>query len=151
MRRLMNDNRIREISSSVDIRGLNLLDSRTTVDTLSENDEYSYDEMERFWSNSRNIRQSIATGSEPFPGEMLNPQSELVLSKKMLDLMVEYYLASYENFDFQVPFDDGPDDSIVSSTMSSRHVKSSFILVNFITCDDKVNCYAGQVQYFLNI
>src|SRR5947207_683286 len=92
MRRLMNDNRIREISSSVDIRGLNLLDSRTTVGSLSENDEYSYDEMERFWSNSRNIRQSIATGSEPFPGEMLNPQSEIVLSKKMLDLMVEYYL-----------------------------------------------------------
>ena len=54
--------------------------------------------MERFWSNSRNIRQLIATGYEPFPGEMLNPQSEIVLSKKMLDLMVEYYLASYENF-----------------------------------------------------
>ena len=34
------------------------------------------------------------------------------------------------------------------STMSSRHVKSSFILVNFITRDDKVDCYAGQVQYF---
>ena len=32
--------------------------------------------------------------------------------------------------------------------MSSRHVKSSFILVNFITRDDKVDCYAGQVQYF---
>src|SRR5207245_5621684 len=87
--------------------------------------------------------------------------------KKMLDLMVEYYLASYENFDFQAPFDDGPEDSIVisrvtinkfgrcrigsevfGSTMSSRHVKSSFILVNFITRDDNVDCYAGQVQYF---
>src|SRR5436190_14840662 len=33
-------------------------------------------------------------------------------------------------------------------TMSSRHVKSSFILVNFITRDNKVDCYAGQVQYF---
>src|SRR5207247_9383874 len=85
----------------------------------------------------------------------------------MLDLMVKYYLASYENFDFQAPFDDGPEDSIVislfiinkfgrcrigsevfCSTMSSRHVKSSFILVNFITRDDNVDCYAGQVQYF---
>ena len=46
MHRLMNDNRIREISSSVDIQDLNLLDSRTTVGSLSENDEYSYDEME---------------------------------------------------------------------------------------------------------
>src|SRR5207248_6154437 len=164
MRRLMNDNRIREISSSVDIRGLNLLDSRTTVGSLSENDEYSYDEMERFWSNSRNIRQSIATGSEPFPEEMLNPKSEIVLSKEMLDLMVKYYFASYEKFDFQAPFDDGPEDSIIIShitinkfgrcrislevfglTISSRHVKSLFILVNFITRDDKVDCYASQV------
>src|SRR5205085_5999851 len=90
-----------------------------------------------------------------------------MLSKKILDLMVEYYLASYENFDFQAPFDDGPEDSIVisrvtinkfgrcrigsevfGSTMSSRHVKSLFILVNFITRDDNVDCYAGQVQYF---
>src|SRR5947207_6307230 len=118
IRRLMNDNHIREISSSVDIRGLNLLNSRTTVGSLSENDEYSYDEIERFWSNSRNIRQSIAIGSEPFPGEMLNPKSEIVLSKEMLDLMVEYYLASYENFDFQAPFDDGPEDSIVISRIT---------------------------------
>src|SRR6185437_12443218 len=100
MRRLMNNNRIREISSSVDIRDLNLLDSRTTVGSLSENDKYSYDEMERFWSNSRNIWKSIATGFEPFPGEILNPKSEMVLSKEMIDLMVEYYFASYEKFDF---------------------------------------------------
>ena len=40
---------------------------------------------------------------------------EIVLSKKMLDLMVEYYLASYENFDFQAPFDDGPEDSIIKN------------------------------------
>ena len=46
MRRLMNDNRIREISSSTD---LNLLDNRTAVGSLSEADEYSSDEMERFW------------------------------------------------------------------------------------------------------
>src|SRR6185437_172620 len=169
MCRLMNDNRIREISSSVDIRGLNLLDSRTTVGSLSENDEYSYDEMERFWSNLRNIRQSIATGSEPFSGEMLNPKSEIVLSKEMLDLMVKYYLASYENFDFQALFDDGPEDSIVisrvtinkfgrcrigsevlGSTMSSRHVKSSFILVNFITRDDKVDCETCNVELWKN-
>src|SRR2546421_6889168 len=111
----MNDNRIREISSSVDIRGLNLLDSRTTVGSLSENDEYSYDEMEQFWSNSRNIRKSIATRSELFLREMLNHKSKMVLSKEMLDLMVEYYFASYEKFDFQAPFDDGPEDSIIIS------------------------------------
>ena len=45
------------------------------------------------WSDFGLIRES-------FPGEMLNPKSEMVLSKEMLDLMVKYYLASYENFDF---------------------------------------------------
>ena len=114
----MNDNRIREISSSVDIRGLNLLDSRATVGSLSENDEYSYDEMERFWSNLRNIRESIATESEPFPGEMLNPKSDMVLSKEMLDLMVDYYFETYEKFDFQAPFDDGPENSIIISRVT---------------------------------
>ena len=57
MRRLMNDNRIRDISSSANlqIKGLGLLDNRTTVGSLSEDDEFSSDEMERFWFNSRNI------------------------------------------------------------------------------------------------
>ena len=142
MRRLIKDNRIREISSSVDIRDLNLLDSQTTVGSLSENDEYSYDEMERFWSNSRNIRKSIATGSKPFSGEMLNPKSKMMLSKEMLDLIVKYYFATYEKFNFQAPFNNGPEDLIIishvtinkfgqcrigsevfGSTMSSRHVK----------------------------
>ena len=74
--------------------------------------------MKRFWSNLRNIRESIATGSEPFPGEMLNPKSEIVLSEEMLNLIVEYYLASYEHFGFQVPFDDGPEDSIIISCIT---------------------------------
>jgi len=54
MRRLMNDNRIREISSSIDIQGLNLLDSRTTVDSLLENDKYSYEK----WSDFGLIRET---------------------------------------------------------------------------------------------
>ena len=124
--------------------------------------------MDRFWSNSRNIRESIATGCEPFPGEMLSPNAEnVVLSRLMLGLMVEYYTATYETRNFKAPFDNGPEDSIIlshvtinkfshcrigsevfGSSMSSRHVKSSFILAKFITIDDQVDCYAGQVQYF---
>ena len=85
----------------------------------------------------------------------------------MLDLMVEYYNATYESHDFKAPFDHGPEDSIIigrvtinmfgrcrigsevfGSTMSSRHVKSSFVLANFVTSDDNVDCYASQIQYF---
>ena len=99
---------------------------------------------------------------------MLRPTSEKVcLSKSMLDLMVEYYIAAYEIYNFKAPFDDGPKDLIIlshvmiskfgrcrinsevfGSTMSFWHSKSSFILSNFITFDNKVDCFAGQVQYF---
>ena len=75
--------------------------------------------MKQFWSNSKNIRESIATGSEPFSGEMLNPMSDnVLLSKEMLDLMVDYYFATYEKFDFKAPFDDGLEDSIIISRVT---------------------------------
>src|SRR5918994_5203294 len=101
----MNDNRIREISSSVNIqtKGLDLLDNQTVVGSLLENDKYSSDEMKRFWSNSKNIWESIITGCEPFPGEMLSPKFDVILFKLMLDLMVEYYTATYETYNFKVP------------------------------------------------
>jgi hypothetical protein len=37
---------------------------------------------------------------------------------------------------------------IFSSTMSLRHEKSSYISVKFITNDDVIDCYSGQVQYY---
>ena len=119
--------------------------------------------------NSQNIQESQITGSELFPGEFLHPTSENeILSSEMLDRMVEYYTATYESFSFQKPFGEGDDNSIVirvkinkfgrcrigseifGSTMSSRHVKSSFILAKFVTEDGQVDCYPGQVQYFFS-
>ena len=57
MRRLMNDNRIRDIvvSSGNETKGLELLEDRPTVGSLSENDQFASNEIERFWLNSRNI------------------------------------------------------------------------------------------------
>src|ERR1700722_17875794 len=97
---------------------------------------------------------------------MLKPTSEIVSSNELLDRIVEYYIATYEMYNFQKPFGEGPDDSIIinvkinkfrryqigskkfGSTMSSRHIKSSFILAKFIIKDDNVECYPGQVQYY---
>jgi hypothetical protein len=166
----MNDNRIRTIiSSGVQTKGLELLENRPVVGSLSENDQFSSDEMERFWLNSRNIKESTITGSEAFPGEMLNPTSNnVVLSRSMLDLLVNYYIDTYEMYNFKKPFGEGPEDSIVirvimnqfgrcrigsevfGSSMSSRHVKSSFILANFITDNGQVDRYPGQVQFYFN-
>src|SRR5205807_70263 len=101
-------------------------------------------------------------GSEPFPGEMLNPSSKnITLSSSMLDLMVEYYMATYESLEFWKPFGEGSLNAIIirikinrfgrcqigskffGSVIFSRHEKSSYILAKFMT-----NCYLGQIQYF---
>ena len=168
MRRLMNDNRIEAIiNSDVQTKGLELLENRPTVGSLSESDQFASDEMERFWLNSRNIQESTITGCEVFPGEMLKLTSDkVVMSQPMLNLLVEYYIATYEMYDFKTPFGEGPEDSIVirvimnqfgrcrigsevfGSAMSSRHVKSSFIMAKFILDDRQVDQYPGQIQYF---
>jgi hypothetical protein len=170
MRRLTIDNQIESISPGAEIMGHELLDNRRYIGSLSANDEFSSDEIRRFWMNSRNIQESRIFGSEEFPGEFLNPSSENVListiSDKMMDLIVDYYMATYSNFEFRKPFGAGSRDAIIirvkmnqfgrcrigsevfGSTMSLRHVKSSYILAKFITEDENVEIYPGQVQYY---
>ena len=61
--------------------------------------------MRRFLFYSRNIKESVITGCEAFPSEMLRPYSNnILLSNEMLDRIVEYYKAAYENQDFQKLF-----------------------------------------------
>jgi hypothetical protein len=84
----------------------------------------------------------------------------------MLDLMVEYYMVTYSMLEFRKPFDEDSENvitirvkinqfgrcrigsEIFGSSMSLRHVKSSYILAKFITNDSTVNCYLGQIQYY---
>jgi ssDNA-binding Zn-finger/Zn-ribbon topoisomerase 1 len=169
MRRLMNDNRIKDIASSgIVVKGLELLENRTTIGSLSENDKFTSDEMKRFWLNSINIQESKITGCEPFPGEMLSlkakyePQSE-----SMLNLMVEFYAGTYEQYKFRKPADEITGENfytirvkinkfercrigseVFGSAMSPRYINSSFILAKFITDNEEVDCYPGQIQYF---
>ena len=90
MCRLINDNCIREISN------LDLLDSQTTVGSLSENDKYSFNEIKQFWSNLKNIWKLIVTEFNLFTKKMLNPNfNNMVLSKLISNLMIKYYIAIY--------------------------------------------------------
>ena len=63
--------------------------------------------------NLRNIQESPITECETFSGEMLKPTSEIVSSNELLDRIVEYYIATYEMYNFRKPFGEGPDDSII--------------------------------------
>jgi len=168
MRRLMFDNQIDSIiSSGVATKGLDLLNRRPSVGSLSDTDQYSSDEIYRFQMNSQNILESQISGSEQFPGEFLKPTSDnVIISNEMIDLIIEYYSATYTNFKFRKPFGKGPKNSIIIGikfdkfgrcrisselfglTMSLRHVKSSYILAKFITNNGSVDYYPGQVQYY---
>ena len=155
------------ISSGVETKGLELLDNQLSIGSLSATNQFSSDEIFRFWMNSRDIKESSISGSEKFPGEFLKPSSDnVLLSDEMLDLMVEYYMAAYNNLEFRKPFNEDSENAIIirvkmnqfgrcrigseifGSTMSLRHVKSSYILAKFITSDGTVDCYPGQVQYY---
>ena len=84
----------------------------------------------------------------------------------MFDLMVEYYMATYESLEFRKPFGEGSLDTIIirvkmnqfgrcrigsevfGSVLSLRHIKSSYVLAKFVTSNNNVDCYPGQIQYF---
>jgi hypothetical protein len=166
----MFDTQIADIESSgIVTKGLELLNTRSDVGSLSETDEFSSDEMHRFFLNSINIWESVITGGEAFPGKMLSPSSKnLLMSSEMLDRMVEYYNATHVQYNFRKPFGEGNKNSIIicvrmdkfgrcrigsekfSSVVSSCHVKSSYILAKFIMQDNQIDCYPGQIQYFFS-
>ena len=154
------------ISSGLEVKGLELLESRSAVRFLSGN-EFSTEEMYRFLLNSRNIAKSPITGCEEFSGEFLQLRSENIrLDEFVYELLIEYYKDTYINSIFRKPFTDDLPDSIIvinkvnqygrcqigaeifGSAASPRHIKSSFILAKFINRDGSVDTYSGQVQHF---
>ena len=110
----MFDTQIMVKGSEIETKGIELLETQPNVGSLSETDEFSSDKMYRFLLHSKDVQNSLITGSESFPGEMLRPSSEdIIMIAKMLDRMVEYYTATYEMYNFRKPFGKGADDSII--------------------------------------
>jgi hypothetical protein len=165
----MNNNQINSIINSgiVDTKGLDILGTKPSVSSISETDEFTSDKMERYLLYSQNIKESLIAEYKAFSEKMLSPSLEKVLiSNEIFDIMVDYYNATYLTYNFQKPFREEPKDSIVipvkmsqfrrcrigsktfGSKMSSRHVKNSFIVAKFITADNDVDVYPGQVQFY---
>ena len=64
--------------------------------------------------NLRNIQESQISSSEKFSDEFLKLLSNnVLLSSKMLDLMIEYYMTAYDNLKFRKPFSEGLKDAII--------------------------------------
>jgi hypothetical protein len=156
------------INSGLEVKGLELIDKRSSVGSLSDANEFSTEELHRFLMYSRNILESPVNGSEKFPGNLLKPQFENInLDGQIHDLLVEYYADTYVDLTFRRPFtEDTPNSVIVlgkatqygrcqigaeifGSTISPRNIKNSFILAKFINRDgNSVDIYPGQIQYF---
>ena len=168
MRRLLGDKKISYSTNSESVKGIELLDNKQPVGSLSATDQFSANKMYRFLMNTYNIQRSVITGTERFPGELLHPRKQnLTIPVEMLDVLLEYYKATYETMNFRKPFTADLDDStimvqnrtdqygrcrigseIFGSAMSSWHIRSSFVLAQFVNQDGSVNLYPGQVQYF---
>jgi hypothetical protein len=168
MRRLMNDLQIVNLTKiHSDKTGFEFLNNRLNIGSISELDQFSTDELYRFLNNTYKIQETVINGSEQFPGELLNPKNlNIILHAEVLDLLVEYYEASYETMNFRRPFTNNINDSIIirnianqygririgsetfDSVMSSRNIKGSFVLARFVNHDGSVDLYPGQVQFF---
>ncbi|RHZ77746.1 hypothetical protein Glove_173g75 [Diversispora epigaea] len=134
-------------------KGLEILNTRQSVGSLSEMDQFSHDEMRRFWMYSRTIQESTISGKEPFPGEMLKPFSENIplLADGILDLMIAYYNDTYENLKFQKPFETDSINSIIIPLRINKYCRcriSSEIFAKFVSEDDSIDIYLGQIQFF---
>ncbi|GES73103.1 hypothetical protein GLOIN_2v1775288 [Rhizophagus clarus] len=136
---LANVNRILE---KVECReGLNILDTRPSVGSISETDKFTSGEMIQYLLYSQNIKESLISGYEAFSGEMLGPSSEkVVMSRPEDSIAISVRMNQFRRYRIG--------SKIFSSKMSSRHIRSSFVITKFITDDDIVDSYPSQVQYF---
>jgi hypothetical protein len=102
------------ISSGLEVKGLELIDKRSSVGSLSDNDEFSMEEMHRFLMNSRNIADSPITGSEKFLGSLLKLQFENIrLEESIHDLLIEYYMDTYVDSTFRKLFTEDTPNSVI--------------------------------------
>src|SRR5687767_4434837 len=75
---------------------LDIISPKKSVGSLSALDDFEGDEYQNFMRLSR-IEEESAIGTEPFPGELMNPCQEMNLPNNILDFLVEYYNDLYDD------------------------------------------------------
>ena len=83
----------------------------------------------------------------------------------MLNLLIQYYTATYMSMNFRSLFINDLNSIVIQnrtnqygryrigseifdSAILSRHVKSLFVLAQFVNHNESVDTYPGQIQYF---
>jgi len=136
----------------------------------NENESFESEELQAFLNISEELDSGGATGAENYPGELLPPmKTNVILSEKHLDLLIEYYNRAYE-YHFSRPQLESSmsNENYVAVTgkvtqygrlrigaeyfgsiLSKRHIRSSYILAHFINQrDNDIDTYPGQVQFY---
>ena len=127
MQRLINNYQIISLTVTYfDKTGLEFLSNRSDIGSISELDQFSTDKLYRFLNNTYNIQETVINGSEQFPGELLCPKNQnLILPDEVLNLLVEYYEASYETMNFRRIFMNSiNNDSIVIQNRADQYGRS---------------------------
>ena len=142
-----------------------IIKPKKSAGSLAALDEFESDEYENFIRLSR-IEDDSASGTEPFPGELMNPFCETRLPNEILKLLVEFYNNLYDNhFILILSVRGSSNDNVVNSIIeqygrlrigedifgsvqAARHEKSSYILARFVQSDATIDTYPGQVQFF---
>ncbi|CAG8675483.1 4179_t:CDS:1, partial [Ambispora leptoticha] len=103
---LMQDSIVNDlINQSGTVRWLDLLSVRKTVGSLAASDQFETDELQRFLQMSRSIETSSVNGVEDFSGEFLiQSKIHIMMSDNILNILLEFYSASYPQHSFQIPF-----------------------------------------------
>lgn len=144
---------------------LDIIKPKKSVGSLSAHDEFESDDYLNFIRLSC-IKDESAIGTEPFPGELINPCHETILPNNILDLLVKFYENLYDDHFISISSMIGPSNDIVvnskvkqhgrlrvgadiyGSVQAARHEKSSYILARFVQDDATIDTYPGQVQFF---
>ncbi|CAG8532192.1 115_t:CDS:2 [Funneliformis caledonium] len=64
---------------------------KETVSSLTANEDFDLMKYSEFLTMSKNVKEKVGTGLEPFSGALLKPMKSVKLSSEILALLVEYY------------------------------------------------------------
>ena len=138
----------------------------------NKNETFESEELQAFLSISRNLDSGGITGAEYYPGELIAPiRKDVKLSENQLDLLIEYYNRAYVDYNFSRSRLDPSSSSenyiavtgkitqcgrlrigaeYFRSTLSKRHIRSSYTLARFIINkhNNNIDTYPSQVQFY---
>jgi hypothetical protein len=142
-----------------------LLLKKSSVGSLAASDREHLDTY-NLQKVLRLTQQITARGDEAFPGEMLTPKKNILLSKNLQNHLVEYYQRSYNDLKFRRPFEYSVNSSIpislqaiqygrlrisgevFGSVVSGRSAMNSYILARFADNNNNIDTYPGQVHFY---